>query len=202
MSLATTKSQENNLVEIGERNGLQLAILPRIEKTIGEVILRPDSETLLQGVRVEPRQLLPDDRGFFVELARLGSPGIAERMGPGGDVKIQVSAALSYPGTIKAIHFHFQQTDLWVPVLGMFQVFLYDLRRGSITFGGINTLYVGSLRPWSILIPPGVAHGYKVLGPDPALLVYLTDCYYNPFDEGRLPYNHPGIQYHWETQFK
>jgi hypothetical protein len=24
-----------------------------------------------------------------------------------------------------------------------------------------NTLYVGTLRPWQLLIPPGVAHGYN-----------------------------------------
>ncbi len=40
----------------------------------------------------------------------------------------QVSAALSYPGTIKAFHFHKHQTDLWVPRMGMFQVALVDLR--------------------------------------------------------------------------
>jgi len=40
----------------------------------------------------------------------------------------QVSAALSYPGTIKAFHYHLDQTDLWVPASGMFQVTLVDLR--------------------------------------------------------------------------
>ena len=53
-----------------------------------------------------------------------------------------------------------------------------------------------------MLIPPGVAHGYKVIGGDEALLVYLTDRFYNPKDEGRIPYNDPGINYDWETQHK
>ena len=57
----------------------------------------------------------------------------------------------------------------------MFQVALVDLRAGSRTFGWRNTLYVGRLRPWQMLIPPGVAHGYKVIGGQEALLVYLTD---------------------------
>src|ERR1700737_3961325 len=85
----------------------------------------------------------------------------------------QISAALSYPGTIKAFHFHRHQTDYWAPVQGMLQVAPVDLRRDASTYGARNTLYVGSLRPWELLIPPGVAHGYKVIGPDPALLVYL-----------------------------
>ena len=61
-------------------------------------------------------------------------------------------------------------------------------------------MYVGALRPWQVLIPPGVAHGYKVIGREDALLVYLTDRFYNPKDEGRIPYNDPGINYDWETQ--
>ncbi len=106
----------------------------------------------------------------------------------------QVSAALNYPGTIKAFHYHLHQTDCWTPVRGMLQVALADLRVGSPTFGLRNTMYVGSLRPWQVLIPPGVGHGYKVIGGEDALLVYVTDRFYNPEDEGRIPYNDPGIQ--------
>jgi dTDP-4-dehydrorhamnose 3,5-epimerase len=53
-----------------------------------------------------------------------------------------------------------------------------------------------------VLIPPGVAHGYKVIGKDPAMLIYMTDRFYDPSDEGRTPYNQPGINYDWETQYK
>ena len=76
----------------------------------------------------------------------------------------QVSAALNYPGTIKAFHYHLHQTDCWTPVKGLLQVALVDLRLGSPTFGARNTMYVGALRPWQVLIPPGVRHGYKVIG--------------------------------------
>ncbi len=114
----------------------------------------------------------------------------------------QVSVALSYPGTIKAFHYHQRQTDLWVPVAGMLQVALVDLRTDSRTYGRRNTLYIGILRPWQLLIPPGVAHGYKVVGDAPAVLSYMTDRFYDPSDEGRIPYNHSGIQYDWETQYK
>ena len=81
-------------------------------------------------MKIEPPQVHLDDRGFFMELARLGK-GLATRMTPGGQRQIQVSFTLSYPGTIKAIHYHAEQTDLWAPVSGMAQVFLYDLRRNS-----------------------------------------------------------------------
>jgi dTDP-4-dehydrorhamnose 3,5-epimerase len=200
MNQATSAKQSITLV--GERDGLQLAILHGPANNLGKIISRPDSSDLIDGVLVEPLQVHPDDRGFFAELARLGSEGIAARMIANGQRQIQVSMTLTYPGTIKAIHYHYAQTDLWAPIAGMLQVFLYDMRRGSKTFGLINTPYVGQLQPWEILIPPGIGHGYKVLGTQPAQLVYLTDRYYDPKDEGRLPYDHPDVGYDWEIQHK
>ena len=73
---------------------------------------------------------------------------------------------------------------------------------GSKTFGSRNTIYAGVLRPLQILIPPGVAHGYKVIGTELSLLVYATDRFYNPKDEGRIPYDDPGINYDWSPQHK
>ncbi|MDQ2947139.1 MAG: dTDP-4-dehydrorhamnose 3,5-epimerase family protein, partial [Acidobacteriota bacterium] len=106
------------------------------------------------------------------------------------------------PGTIKAFHHHVQQTDCWTAAMGMLQVALVDIRPDSPTYGSRNTMYVGVLRPWQVLIPPGVAHGYKVVGRNPAMLVYMTDRFYNPDDEGRIPYNDSDLNYDWETQHK
>ncbi len=195
-------SGDEGISVLGTRNGLQLAIKHRSERTLGKIITQAESPDLIAGVIIQLLEVFADNRGLFVELARLGRPGIAAGMVSDGKQQIQVSTTLTYPGIIKAIHYHYEQTDLWVPMSGMLQVFLYDLRRDSATFGGINTLYVGTFRYWEILIPPGVAHGYKVLGQASAQLVYLTDRYYNPADEGRLPYDHPHIAYDWETQHK
>lgn len=199
--LLTTQAAPSEVVPLGVRNGMELAILRRNERTLGKIINRPDSSDLIQGVQIELLRVFPDDRGFFTELARLGK-GLAAKMIPDDARAIQISLTLTYPGTIKAIHYHSQQTDLWAPVSGMIQVFLYDLRRHSPSFGAINTLFSGRFQPWEILIPPGVAHGYKALGVEPIQLVYLTDRHYNPADELRLPYDHPDIAYDWETQHK
>jgi dTDP-4-dehydrorhamnose 3,5-epimerase len=176
---------------------LHLAV-PECDQGIGAVIGSADSPHLIAGVKVEPLRLHPDDRGYFLEVQRMGY-GLAADFPASTS---QFSAALSYPGTVKAFHFHLHQTDCWTPVQGMFQVALVDLRIGSPTFGRRNTLYAGALRPWQVLIPPGVGHGYKVIGSESALLVYMTDRFYNPHDEGRIPYNDPSIHYDWETQKK
>jgi dTDP-4-dehydrorhamnose 3,5-epimerase len=100
---------------------------PTCEKGIGSVILTPDSKDLIAGVKIVPYPVYPDDRGYFLEIARLGQ-GL-----PAGFSKesTQISAALSYPGTIKAFHFHRHQTDCWVPLEGMLQVVLVDMRAES-----------------------------------------------------------------------
>ena len=170
----------------------------RNEKGIGNLISSPTAGKLIAGVQIESASLYPDDRGYFMEIARMGQKLVA---GFDGD-KTQVSCALTYPGAIKAFHFHRFQTDVWTPASGMFQVSLVDLRPDSPTYGLRNTIYAGELRAWQILIPPGVGHGYKVLGDTPAMLVYVTNQLYNPEDEGRIAYNDASINYDWETQHK
>jgi dTDP-4-dehydrorhamnose 3,5-epimerase len=182
-------------LETGE--GLELAV-PECPKGLGAVIGKPDSPDLIDGVRLQPFPIHPDDRGYFLEVQRLGQ-GLAAHFPP---ERTQISAAYNFHGAIKAFHYHLFQTDCWVPVIGMLQVALVDLRPTSPTFGARNTLYLGELRSWQVLIPPGVGHGYKVIANRDAMLVYLTDQFYNPKDEGRIPYNDPSINYDWETQRK
>ncbi len=177
-------------------SGVEIEV-PVADPGIGKVILSPSSPDLIAGVQIEPFPLWPDDRGYFLEIARLGQGLVA-----GFPPTSQVSAALNYPGIIKAFHFHRFQTDYWVPAAGLLQVALVDLRRGSKTYAAKNTLYLGNLRPWQLLIPPGVAHGYKVIGDQPSVLVYITNRTYDPKDEGRIAHNDSSIAYDWELQYK
>jgi dTDP-4-dehydrorhamnose 3,5-epimerase len=191
------RASQSDVRRVAAAGGLELAISPA-EKGLGSVIGSPDAKGLIAGVGIEPFTIYPDDRGYFLEVHRMGRGAAAQFPAE----STQISSALNHPGTIKAFHFHLYQTDCWTPAKGLFQVVLADLRLGSATFGVRNTMYVGALRPWHVLIPPGVAHGYKVIGSEEALLVYLTDRFYNPDDEGRIPYDDPGINYDWETQRK
>jgi len=193
-----TPSNESLL--IGEGNDLRLALLKRSARNIGDVILSPDSPNLIGGVSVEVGAIYPDDRGYFTELFRVGASALTH--GLRECPTLQISVATSYPGTIKALHYHFEQTDFWAPIQGMFQVVLCDLRQGSPTHGKVNTLFLGILRPWRLRIPPGVGHGYKIVGSEIGTLVYLTDRFYNLRDEGRLPHDHPFLNYDWEIQHK
>jgi dTDP-4-dehydrorhamnose 3,5-epimerase len=165
---------------------------------IGSIVRASSDKAVIEGVKIEPYALFPDDRGYFLEVARMGQGLVA-----GFDAATtQVSAAMSYAGTVKAFHYHRYQTDFWVPVMGVFQVGLVDLREDSPTFRQKNTIYCGALKPLQIVIPPGVGHGYKVVSPESGMLVYVTNQIYNPADEGRIAYNDAAIAYDWETQHK
>ena len=200
MSAACLMPQAANLVGRMSATTTQLTSIetPHCEPGIGRILRTADSKDRIEGVEIQPYDLWPDDRGYFLEVTRL-------RQGLAADFPAettQVSAALSYPGTIKAFHFHRRQTDLWVPAQGMFQVALVDMRADSPTYGVKNTMYAGALKPWQIRIPPGVGHGYKVVGEGPGFLVYVTNRLYDPQDEGHIPYDDSSIAYDWETQHK
>ncbi|MGH9488283.1 MAG: dTDP-4-dehydrorhamnose 3,5-epimerase family protein [Terriglobales bacterium] len=172
--------------------GARLAIPARAQRDTGVCIQAPGDAALIGGVEITVGAIWPDDRGFFTELFRL----------PAQTGATQISAALSYPRTIKAVHYHRLQTDTWAPLRGEFQLVLFDLRCDAPTFGRVNTIFAGEWRPWRVRIPPGVGHGYKVLGSHPALMVYATDRFYDPADEGRIAFDDGGLNYDWETQFR
>lgn len=135
-----------------------------------------------------------DDRGFFMEILR-DDDELLSRFG-------QASLSLSYPGVIKAFHYHERQDDLWFFPSGSAQVVLYDTRKDSSTYKETNVFYMGDTNPILIVIPKGVAHGYRVLGDKPAVITYYTTESYQPGnpDELRIPFDDKEINFNWGTQ--
>ena len=148
---------------------------------------------MIQGVRFEPLKLHFDDRGFLVEVLR--SQNFPEKIA-------QINYTETYPGIIKAFHWHKFQFDGWFVVKGEIQAVLYDLREDSPTKGETNVFFMGEKNPYFLLIPPKVAHGYKVLGNKKAGLLYAVTREYNPNqpDEERIPFDDPKIGFDWTTK--
>jgi dTDP-4-dehydrorhamnose 3,5-epimerase len=149
---------------------------------------------MIEGVKVKKLVKYCDDRGFFAELVRDDEPHLLSKFG-------QASWSMSYPGVIKAFHYHEKQDDLWFFPSGNAQVVLYDLRKDSPTFEKTDVYYMGEENPIMLLIPKGVAHGYRVLGQKPATIIYFTTESYNPNnpDEKRIPWNDKRIGFNWST---
>lgn len=149
---------------------------------------------MIKGVKIKGLTKHLDDRGFFMEILR-DDDHLLARFG-------QASMSLTYPGVIKAFHYHKEQDDLWFFSSGNAQVVLYDLRPESTTKGERNLFYMGEDNPILLLIPKGVAHGYRVLGNKPATIIYFTTRSYNREepDEYRIPWNDPEIGFDWRTK--
>jgi len=145
----------------------------------------------IEGVVVHPLTRIPDDRGYFEELIRVTDSFFGEGFG-------QISHSKMYSGVVKAWHIHKTQVDWWYVAFGRLRVGLHDLREGSPTRGITQELHMGDdLPPIVLKIPPGVAHGCRVVSETPAHLFYITSAIYNPEEEGRIPFDDPEIGYDW-----
>ena len=101
------------------------------------------------------------------------------------------------PGAITGWHAHGVTTDRLFCSAGTIRVSLFDGRRSSPTARNVWHRIIGAARPTLIVIPPGVWHGVKSIGPDPALILNLVDrAYgYETPDHWRLPPDTPDIPY-------
>lgn len=152
--------------------------------------------TMIEGVRIKKLVRHGTDKGNFMELVR-DDDGLLEQFG-------QVSISTTFPGIIKAFHWHEQQDDAWYVVKGNVQVVLHDLRKDSNTYKETHVLFAGELyEPQVIVIPKGIAHGYKVLGDGPVVMLYMTTKSYNAKDpdERRIPFDDPGIGFDWDRKY-
>ncbi len=142
----------------------------------------------IQGVLYKELIIHPDDRGFFMEVAKEGSLFIPIK---------QTSFTVTHPNVIKAFHWHKKQTDLWFGISGRARAVLYDLRENSSTKGQFEEFFIGDTKPMLLLIPPGVAHGYQVLGNKDFSMIYHTDQTYNPTepDEQRIAFDKLGFDW-------
>ena len=149
---------------------------------------------MIKGVQVKQLNIRNDDRGFFAEILKFGEKIFQE-------IK-QTSYTETYPGVIKAFHWHKKQSDIWFVATGMAQVVLHDLRVKSSTKGETQVIYAGEDNRVVVVIPPGVAHGYRVLGNKKVGLFYHTTKAYDPQnpDEERIPFDDPKTGFDWTTK--
>ncbi|MDP6397022.1 MAG: dTDP-4-dehydrorhamnose 3,5-epimerase family protein [Candidatus Marinimicrobia bacterium] len=131
--------------------------------------------------------------GFLMEVLR-DDDTLLTRFG-------QTTFTVAYKDTIKAFHWHQNQDDLWFIASGKAVVVLHDMRENSDTFRVTQVISAGTDDYKLILIPIGVAHGYKVISEEPVLLFYHTTESYSQDspDEERVPWDDPKIGFDWES---
>lgn len=149
---------------------------------------------LIEGVRIKPLRVIPDERGSLMEMLRRDDE-IFVKFG-------QLYLTTAYPEVVKGWHYHKIQTDYFVAVKGMMKVVLYDTRENSPTAGMINEFFMGERNRILLVIPPLVLHGMKGIGTEEALLINCpTEPYnYNEPDEYRIPAHDPSVPYDWSRK--
>ena len=159
----------------------------------------------IQGVRVLRLKRFTDDRGFFLEIFRAKADHPESReladFFQGVPVAQANFSVVDTVGHIKGLHYHLQQDDVWfVPPPSKAKFVLYDVRKGSPTFGGTQVLVAGGGQDLLVRIPAGVAHGYRPLTNPCALLYFVTETFNsaNP-DELRIPWDHPAVKDLWDV---
>jgi dTDP-4-dehydrorhamnose 3,5-epimerase len=128
-----------------------------------------------------------DDRGWFMELARLADLPKQPR---------QANLAFSRKGVIRGLHYHERgQDDLFLCLRGMARVVVMDRTSGE-TF----TEDIGDDNPVGIYVPGVHAHGYEALT-DECLICYLVTEEFdaaNP-DENGIPWDDERVRHLWST---
>ena len=148
----------------------------------------------IEGVRTKTLRLIPDERGWLMEILRADDAELFTQFG-------QVYVSATYPGVVKAWHYHKEQLDNFACVAGMVKLVLIDTRPGSPTEGSVNEFVIGSLNPTLVQVPPLVYHGWKCVSEDLAIVVNApTEPYrYDSPDEYRVE-PHGTLPYDWSRK--
>jgi dTDP-4-dehydrorhamnose 3,5-epimerase len=137
---------------------------------------------MLQGIRVKPINRLPDERGFFTEVMRKDWKDLLAE-----DTIAQANLSLTYPNIIRAWHRHLRgQTDYFLALKGLIKICAFDEKTKEL-----DEIISSALNLQVVRMPGHYWHGFKVLGDEPAVLLYFTTCLYDPAspDEERRSWN-------------
>jgi dTDP-4-dehydrorhamnose 3,5-epimerase len=147
---------------------------------------------MIAGVVIKELVSHGEERQIFREIIRVTDDFFSEGFG-------QLSMASMNPDCTKAWHIHKQQVDWWYVPFGALKLVLYDARPDSPTYKEMQEFLLGpEYGQLVVKIPPGVAHGSKVIG-GVTHLFYVTSKTYSPAEEGRIPHDDPTIGYDWRA---
>jgi dTDP-4-dehydrorhamnose 3,5-epimerase len=145
----------------------------------------------IAGVRTKVLRMIPDERGWLLEILRADEPEIFSKFG-------QVYISATYPGVVKAWHYHHHQVDNFACIAGMVKLVLVDTRPESPTNGITNEFFIGWQNPMLIQVPNLVYHGWKCISTEMALVINVPNepYRYDDPDEFRLAPHH-SLSYDW-----
>jgi dTDP-4-dehydrorhamnose 3,5-epimerase len=154
-------------------------------------------ETLLAGVFVIEANVFCDARGFFLEsynqrtMAQLGIH----------DLFVQDNHSFSTRNVLRGLHYQVKhpQGKLVRVAAGQILDVAVDLRKNSPTFAKWDAVVLSGENKQSLWIPPGLAHGFRVMS-DNAHVLYKASDFYYPELEQTLAWNDHDLKIDWQLQ--
>ncbi len=151
-------------------------------------------ETKVAGVLLLEPKVFGDERGFFVESYNenlMAEIGIRERF-------VQDNHSYSGYNVLRGLHYQVRHTQgkLIRVVQGEIFDVAVDLRRSSPTFGQWDGAILSGENKRMLWIPPGFAHGFRVLSEGAHVLYKATD-FYHPEHERTLSWNDSHVNVEW-----
>jgi dTDP-4-dehydrorhamnose 3,5-epimerase len=148
----------------------------------------------IEGLQLVQLDIHGDARGFFVERFHLDQfrPFISA-------VFVQDNHSRSAPGVLRGLHF--QHTPAQGKLVGVVRGAIWDvavdIRPESPSFGRSFGVELSDMNGRLLWVPAGFAHGFCVLGDEPADVLYKVDAVYDPSGEGGIRWNDPALGIAW-----
>lgn len=149
----------------------------------------------LAGLKLIELKLFHDERGFFTERFQENR---FQELGISGPF-VQDNHSRSKPNVIRGLHYqHSPAQGKCVGVIrGRIWDVVVDLRQKSPTYGQWEAVELSDENGLSLWIPEGFAHGFCVLGSEPADVIYKVNAPYSPKTEGGLYYADADLSIDW-----
>jgi dTDP-4-dehydrorhamnose 3,5-epimerase len=152
----------------------------------------------IEGVLLVELVVHQDARGFFVErfqIERFRELGLPVDFA-------QENHSRSRPGILRGLHY--QHTPAQGKLVGVLRGRIWDvavdIRADSPTFGQCVGAELSDLNGCLLWVPAGFAHGFCVLGDEPADVLYKVDALYNPAGEGGIAWDDPELAVPWPIE--
>ena len=153
--------------------------------------------TPLAGLLLLEPKVFGDARGFFLESYNekvMADLGIRERF-------VQDNQSFSTRNVLRGLHYQIchPQGKLVRVVAGEILDVAVDLRRSSLSFGKWHGAILSGENKHMFWIPPGFAHGFRVVSEGAHVLYKATD-FYHPECERTLAWNDPEVNIDWRLE--
>ncbi|MBY0316980.1 MAG: dTDP-4-dehydrorhamnose 3,5-epimerase [Bdellovibrionales bacterium] len=152
----------------------------------------------IEGLKLFTIRKFQDDRGYFME--RYNSNEFTKH---GVQIHfVQDNHSYSHPRVLRGLHYQWEpaQTKLVTCLKGKIYDVAVDIRQGSKTYGKHVSCILDSENPQWFLIPPGFAHGFCVLGDQPAEVVYKVDAFWGAKGEGAIHFADRELDIQWPVK--